>query len=221
MVYTVMRTGALVDGGASGGGLAVGAADAAVCGEVSKEDVFRFVTEALTMPEASGQVSLAPPTLTAPWPDQPQPLLTPTLSLKPNPYPNPNPNQVFSLCPSEEARGPLREMRMRGCSRRDEVRAVIRGFVADGAAAAVAAAPAEVASLQAMDGAAEPVATEAEAAEVAAAAARDREGELRMLIARARERGAVVEADLKLKEEATLKRRADQAKYYSTPPDSA
>merc|ERR1740130_2177570 len=61
MVYTVMRTGALVDDGASGGGLAVGAVEQPVCGEVSKEDVFRFVTEALTMPEASGKVfSLSP-----------------------------------------------------------------------------------------------------------------------------------------------------------------
>ena len=193
MVYTVMRTGALVDDGASGGGLAVGVAEQPICGGVSKEDVFRFVTEALTLPEASGK--------------------------------------VFSLCPSEGAAlSSLREMRMRGCSRRDEVRAVMRGFAEEGAAlgaappaAALASAPAAVVYAEdtfQVAAPAELVAAEAEAAAAAAAeAARERESELRMLIQRARQRGAVVTAELKLKEETALKRRAEQAKYYSAPPN--
>merc|ERR1740130_1851187 len=167
MVYTVMRTGALVDDGASCGGLAVGAVEQSVCGEGSKEDVFRFVTEALTMPEASGK--------------------------------------VFSLSPSEGALRSLREMRMDGCSRRDEVKAVLRGFAEDGAPPAMPAA----------------VVYAEDTFQAAAEVARERESELRMLIQRARERGAVVTAELKLKEETALKRRAEQAKYYSTLPTGA
>ena len=186
MVYTVMRTGALVDDGASGGGLAVGAVEQPVCGEVSKEDVFRFVTEALTMPEASGK--------------------------------------VFSLSPSEGALRSLREMRMDGCSRRDEVKAVLRGFAEDGAPPAMPAAVVYAEDSFQVAAAVTPAEAEAAAevaAEAAAEVARERESELRMLIQRARERGAVVTAELKLKEETALKRRAEQAKYYSTLPTGA
>merc|ERR1719171_1696809 len=60
MTFTVMRTGALEQGG-GGGGLRLGEVDQAVCAAVSKTDVFRFVTEALTLPEASGRLfSLCP-----------------------------------------------------------------------------------------------------------------------------------------------------------------
>lgn len=52
MDYTVMRTGAMVNEG-SGGGLKLGELNMPVCEDVAREDVFRFVTEALTLPEAS------------------------------------------------------------------------------------------------------------------------------------------------------------------------
>lgn len=60
MEYTVMRTGSLVDA-PSGGGLKLGEVDMPVCEDVAKEDVFRFITEALTLPEADRRLfSLCP-----------------------------------------------------------------------------------------------------------------------------------------------------------------
>ena len=55
LTFTVMRTGVLEPSGGGGGGLRLGEVDQAVCAAVSKEDVFRFVTEALTLPEAAGR----------------------------------------------------------------------------------------------------------------------------------------------------------------------
>jgi len=61
LAYTVMRTGGLVSDGSSGGGLRIGDVDLAVCDDVSVEDVYRFATEALTLPEAEGRLfSLCP-----------------------------------------------------------------------------------------------------------------------------------------------------------------
>jgi len=63
--YTVMRTGSLVATGA-GGGLKLDEVDVPTCEDVAKDDVFRFVTEALSLPEAAGRVfSLCPSTETA------------------------------------------------------------------------------------------------------------------------------------------------------------
>jgi len=63
--YTVMRTGSLVGTGA-GGGLKLDEVDVPTCEDVAKDDVFRFVTEALSLPEAAGRVfSLCPSTETA------------------------------------------------------------------------------------------------------------------------------------------------------------
>mmetsp|Transcript_37188 Transcript_37188/g.110643 ORF Transcript_37188/g.110643 Transcript_37188/m.110643 type:complete len:371 (-) Transcript_37188:207-1319(-) len=58
--YTVMRAGSLTAGGL-GGGLKLSALDEPTCAELPKDDVFRFITEALTLPEASGRLfSLCP-----------------------------------------------------------------------------------------------------------------------------------------------------------------
>lgn len=58
--YTVMRAGSLTAGGL-GGGLKLSALDEPTCAQLPKEDVFRFITEALTLPEASGRLfSLCP-----------------------------------------------------------------------------------------------------------------------------------------------------------------
>mmetsp|Transcript_37414 Transcript_37414/g.61972 ORF Transcript_37414/g.61972 Transcript_37414/m.61972 type:complete len:380 (-) Transcript_37414:324-1463(-) len=60
MKFTIMRTGQLVDS-EGGGGLKLDALDLPVCEAVAKEDVFRFVTEALTLPDANGRMfSLCP-----------------------------------------------------------------------------------------------------------------------------------------------------------------
>jgi hypothetical protein len=60
LVYTVMRTGTLVDAGV-GGGLILDAVDVPVCDDVPREDVFRFVSEALSLEAAEGRLfSLCP-----------------------------------------------------------------------------------------------------------------------------------------------------------------
>lgn len=55
MTYTVLRTGKLTkDGG--GGGMTVGELATPTCGDVPKDDVFRIVTEALTLDSAYGKM---------------------------------------------------------------------------------------------------------------------------------------------------------------------
>ena len=60
MTWTVMRTGSMSAAG-GGGGLKLDEVDMATCAEVPKEDIFRFVTEALTIEESySRMFSLCP-----------------------------------------------------------------------------------------------------------------------------------------------------------------
>ena len=91
LAYTIMRTGALIEEDPEGGGLVLGEVDMPVCGSVSKADVFRFVTESLTLPEAEGR--------------------------------------TFSLCPSDTTQASLREMRLCGYERREEVAALLKGVI--------------------------------------------------------------------------------------------
>lgn len=64
--YTVIRTGSLVDAEV-GGGLKLADVDVPACEDVCKAEVFRFVTEALTLPEASCRLfSLCPSEGTVP-----------------------------------------------------------------------------------------------------------------------------------------------------------
>jgi len=64
--FTVIRTGSLVDDEV-GGGLKLADVDVPVCDDVSKGDVFRFVTEALSLPESLGRLfSLCPSEGTVP-----------------------------------------------------------------------------------------------------------------------------------------------------------
>ena len=86
---TVMRTGTLAKSG-TGTGLLLGEMDTAVCDDVPQDDVFRFITEALTIPEANGR--------------------------------------LFSLCPSADTTQ-LKAMRMAGCTRREEVEALLKGQI--------------------------------------------------------------------------------------------
>ena len=55
MAFTLMRTGPLISASVDGG-LSVSEFDLPVCEEVPKDEVFRFVTEALTLPSAHGRV---------------------------------------------------------------------------------------------------------------------------------------------------------------------
>jgi len=159
--YTLMRTGSLVEAADSGGGLRIGEVDIPVCEDVSKEDVFRFVTEALTLPESEGR--------------------------------------LFSLCPSEDS-SQLRQMRLAGYGRREEVQALLKGYISD------QTAEAEVAP--------EPELVMRSEAEVEA----ERAEELRGLLERARARGEATQKKLKFEEEERAKEREEQQRYYSKPP---
>jgi len=166
MAYTIMRVGTLVDAPA-GSGYKLGAVDLPVCEDVAKDDVFRFVTEALTLEESH--------------------------------------NRAFSLCPSEGTLTSLKEMRLCGYERRDEVAYILKGVVPDALAeAAQAEAPA--------------TAEEAELvlrseAEVAA----EREEELKKLLEKARQRGVETQQRMAFEEAERLANRKEQEKYYKAP----
>jgi len=67
MTYTVMRTGKLVASAPQGGGLILSDLDLPVCEDVARDDVFRFVVEALTLDEANARLfSLCPSEGTVP-----------------------------------------------------------------------------------------------------------------------------------------------------------
>jgi len=160
--YTVMRTGSLSKTG-GGGGLIVGEIDLPTCDEVPADDVFRFITEALTLPEAEGR--------------------------------------AFSLCTSVDS-SQLREMRMAGCSRREEVLAFLQGKISDKAVEAVAAEPT----------AEEAAATAKSEAEIAAA----REEELKALLAKAKVRGEENQKKMAEEEAAKEKARAERMELYKS-----
>jgi len=172
MKYTVMRTGNLVAPAESGtvdptesGGLRIGEIGSAVCEDVSAEDVYRFVTEAMTLPEAEGR--------------------------------------LFSLCPTEDTTQ-LKQMRLCGYERRDEVAALLRGFIAEPSEEDKAAAVEQEPELV--------LRSEAEVAE-------ERAEELKELLARARARGEEAQRKMKFEEEEKARMRAEQQAYYSAPPE--
>lgn len=84
----------------SGGGLKLDDINLALFEEVNKDDVFRFITEALTLPSANAR--------------------------------------CFSLCPSADD-SQLKQMRLAGCSRREEVDALLKGLVKETSAEQLAA----------------------------------------------------------------------------------
>lgn len=178
--YTVMRTGSL-SASAGGSGLRLGEVDTPLCDDVPTEDVYRFLSEALTLPEAS--------------------------------------NRAFSLCPSDATLPQLKEMRLCGYERRDEVRFVLTGAkgepmtrVLETSAPAADAADASGATVEdGMDDVAVP-----DAETVAA-----REEELKALLQKARERGEATQARLKYEAEEAAKERkewAARAKLGNTRP---
>lgn len=170
MAWTLMRTGPLVDAAAGtrdGGGLKLGEIDMPVCEDASKEDVYRFAAEALTLSEAHGR--------------------------------------AFSLCPSTNLSDKLREMRLCGYERREEVQLILKGTLTE-----EAALPTE----------AEPSAAEAEVvlrseAEVAA----EREEELKALLERARKRGEETQKRMAYEEAERAEKRKEAQQYYSSGKD--
>ena len=168
MTFTMMRIGELAEAAEAGAGLKLGALDLPVCEAVAKDDVFRFVTEALSLDEAS--------------------------------------DKAFSLCPSEGTAPALKQMRLCGYERRDEVKAILSGVVPDDDATAAAAdlSPAE------QEEQAELVMRSE--AEVAA----EREEELKALLERARKRGEELAEKRRFEEEEKLVWRKEQERYYST-----
>lgn len=166
MQYTVVRTGSLVDGAPVGSGLKLDELDVPACEDVPKEDVFRFVTEALTLDEAHGR--------------------------------------AFSLCPSVGLTSTLRQMRVCGYDRRDEIQVLLQGLLKE---EGVEAAP--------------PTAEEAEAeAELVmrseAELAAEREEELKMLLSRAKAKGIETQMRLQKEEKEKAEKREEMRKYYTT-----
>jgi hypothetical protein len=169
MEYTVMRTGPLVDS-PGGSGLKLGALDMPVCEDVPREDVFRFVTEALTLPEAS--------------------------------------KRAFSLCPSEGVASTLKQMRLCGYERREEVQLLLAGVIRE--------QDADASEMSDEEKEAEAELVLRSEAEVAA----EREEELKMLLEKARQRGVETQARLEFEEAEKAAKRKEMEKYYKAPPDT-
>jgi len=155
--YTIMRTGSMRgDAGTSsvgGVGLVLGELDVPVCEDVPQEDVYRVLTEALSLSEADGL--------------------------------------AFSLCPSDETLPRLKELRRCGYERRDEVRLLLTGALTElPAAADSGASSAEETAFEAQVAASEAGLSEAEVAS-------KREEELKLLLQKARQKGAETQAKLK------------------------
>lgn len=135
--------------------------DEPTCDEVPVEDVFRFIAEAMTIPEADGR--------------------------------------LFSLCPSTDATQ-LKQMRMAGCSRREEVEALLKGVIKESA-----------------DEAADPVKV-AEQAEADAKSEEElkaeREEEIKKLLANAKQRGIETQQRLYEEEKAKAEKRAERLSYF-------
>jgi len=164
LTYTLMRTGELTKAG-EGGGLILEEVDHPTCESVPIDDVFRFITEALTMDEASGR--------------------------------------SFALCPATDATQ-LRKMRMAGCSRREEVAALLKGQIkleSD----VIEASPEEVAAKTEED---EKTAKELEA---------KREEELKELLARAKQRGIENQKRMAEEEAEKKKKREERLAMFARP----
>lgn len=162
VTYTLLRTGTLAEKGA-GAGIKLGELDLPVCDDVPKEDIFRFVVESLTIPDAYGR--------------------------------------SFSLCPSSDD-SQLKEMRFAGCSRREEVEALLKGVIVEKAAAEEAAA--------------EDAPTAEEEAKSKAEEEASREDELKMLLQRAKEKGIENQKRMKEEEEAKAALREERAMYFKS-----
>lgn len=160
LTYTLMRTGTLTDKG-TGGAIKLSEVDTPVCEDVPKEDIFRFITEALTIEDAYGR--------------------------------------SFSLCPSTDD-SQLKEMRFAGCSRREEVVALLKGQISE----------------QAKEAATEEAAPTEEDAKSKVEEEADREEELKMLLQRAKERGIENQKRMQEEEKAKKALREERAMYFKS-----
>lgn len=157
--YTVMRTGDLSPE-TGGSGLRLGPFDEAVCETVPQEDVFRFITEALTLPEAS--------------------------------------QRAFSLCPAPGVSSTLKQMRLCGYERREEVQLLLSGLLRE------EAPPVETSGAEIVAAAELVLRSEAEVAA-------ERADELKGLLERARKRGVETQARLDFEKDELLAKRAEWA----------
>lgn len=108
--------------------------------------------------------------------------------------------RCFSLCPSADT-SQLKEMRMAGCSRREEVEALLKGVIKQ----AVAVEP-------------DPVAAAAQAAEDAKSEEEtrlEREEELKELLARAKQRGIETQQRLAEEEKVKAEKRAERMAVFA------
>lgn len=164
MEYTIMRTGTLSNDG-SGSGLKLDQADLPVCEDVNKDDIYRFVTESLTLPSANGR--------------------------------------SFSICPSADDTQ-LKAMRMAGCTRREEVEALLKGQILEKTAEEVAAEALPTPE------------QEEEASQSQAEEAASREEELKMLMQRAKERGIEQQKRMAEEEKEKAAKREERNLYFNS-----
>lgn len=164
MKYTLMRTGSLTahSGGAP---LKIEDIEADELGELPKDDVYRFITEAASLSESEGK--------------------------------------AFGLAPSADG-SQLKEMRLAGCTRRDEVQALLGGKIMERATNDDGSVVADV----------QPIAPEEDAISKAEAEAK-REEELKTLMARAKEAGRLKQIELKKIEDEKAAKRAERQKYFA------
>lgn len=162
--FTVMRTGSMTTSG-SGGGLKLSAIDEVTCEDVPREDIYRFITEAITLPDAC--------------------------------------SKMFSLCPSADT-SQLTEMRLAGCTRREEVEALLKGVITE-------KVEEEETTLTEEELAAQKVAEEEAEAEADA----ESEEEIAALFARAQKTGEEMKRKKAEEEEAFQKKQAERAEKYA------
>jgi len=163
MTYTIMRTGKLTSEGA-GSGLKLGEIDLPVCEDVNKDDIFRFVTEALTLSSAYAR--------------------------------------SFTVCPSADD-SQLKQMRFAGCDRREEIDALLRGQITE-------RSPDEMAASE------QTAEQEEEVEQLEAEDSLAREEELKMLLARAKERGIENQKKMAAEEAEKAAKREERAMYFNS-----
>ena len=197
---TIMRTGALTKSG-TGGGLLLGDIEQPACDEVPIDDAFRFIVEALAIPEAAVRDAraLAHDTHFLSHLAEPRAVsVRVRVRLQ---------GRIFSLCPSVDDYQ-LKQMRMAGCTRREETEALLKGIIVEKspeARAEEAAAPAAAAAAAEDDG----LSDEEKAAKA--------EEEVKMLLARAREKGVENQKRRAEEEAAKAKAREERLAMFKMP----
>lgn len=158
--WTVMRTGILSSTEEGKKGLTIAEFDLPVCEDINKDEVFRFVAEAVTILEAE--------------------------------------EKMFSLCPSTDDTQ-LKQMRMAGCGRREEVQALLRAQIVEHATE-------ELDAIETVDP--KTIDKSRKADEL------KRDEEVKALLTKAKEEGIRKQKELKEIEEEKAKKRAERQAYF-------